>query len=207
MTRKVSRTLLSNQQVMFMKSKSHRMLAQYLAERYLARYPQRYVRAFMLGCVEPDKNPTTYLKGSLRNQWLRGHNWSNSRRYMQRTANKLERKDAFRMLDFYRLGKLIHYTTDAFTLAHNASFQENLHSHVQYEIELHDYFDQYMKKAQDRPMERYGSVMDTIRVYHQDYALITGGIHTDDRFTYHVCNLVISLILPTAFAGSSKLQV
>lgn len=57
-----------------MRGKSHRCLGQYLVEHYMENIPGRYVKAFLVGCIEPDRNPVTYLKGSLRFQWLRGHN-------------------------------------------------------------------------------------------------------------------------------------
>lgn len=180
-----------------MKANSHRLLGQHLADCFLQEYPRRYVRAFLLGCIEPDKNPSTYLKGSLRHQWLRGHNWGNAQRYMQRTANRLERREVWRLLDFYNLGKLIHYTTDAFTYAHNSFFPENLKSHVQYERQLQTYFGQYMKQSTTAANPPRGSVMETIRSYHRDYAALPMGIHTDSRFSLHVCSLVVSLILPT----------
>ena len=98
-----------------MKGKSHRLLAQYLIDQYLSGQPRRCTRAFLLGCVQPDRNPTTYLKGSFREQWLRGHNWGNSQRYMQRLCRRLERKRKLGMLSCYNLGKLVHYTTPSGT--------------------------------------------------------------------------------------------
>ena len=98
-----------------MRGKSHRCLGQYLVEKYMPHAPKRYIRAFLIGCIEPDRNPVTYLKGSIRCQWLRGHNYENARRYMRRLSERLERKERLFLIDYYALGKLIHYTVDAFT--------------------------------------------------------------------------------------------
>ena len=76
-----------------MRGKSHISLGYYLIDRYLSHVPRRYQRAFLLGCIEPDRNPATYLKGSVRFQWLRGHNYLNAQQFMQRIAARLEKKE------------------------------------------------------------------------------------------------------------------
>ena len=52
-----------------MRGKSHKTLGKYLADKYMTAVPKRYIQAFLLGCIEPDRNPATYLKGSVRRQW------------------------------------------------------------------------------------------------------------------------------------------
>ena len=111
-----------------MRGKSHRCLGKYLVQHYMSDTPERYVKAFLLGCIEPDRNPATYLKGSIRCQWLRGHNYRNARRFMRAISARLEKKEKLGLFDYYTLGKLIHYTTDAFTYAHNDTFPT---AHVQ----------------------------------------------------------------------------
>ena len=110
-----------------MRGKSHRCLGKYLVQHYMSDTPERYVKAFLLGCIEPDRNPATYLKGSIRCQWLRGHNYRNARRFMRAISARLERKETLKLFDYYTLGKLIHYTTDAFTYAHNDTFPTAMH--------------------------------------------------------------------------------
>ena len=110
-----------------MRGKSHRCLGKYLVQHYMSDTPERYVKAFLLGCIEPDRNPATYLKGSIRCQWLRGHNYRNARRFMRAISARLERKEKLNLFDYYTLGKLIHYTTDAFTYAHNDTFPTAMH--------------------------------------------------------------------------------
>lgn len=178
-----------------MKAQCHRLLGRYLAEQYMSDVPRRYIRAFLLGCVEPDKNPTTYIKGSIRCQLLRGHNWGNSQRYMNRVSARLERKDRLCMLDFYRLGKLIHYTTDAFTYAHNESFHENLRQHRTYENTLQHYFRRYLAESHTVKTARQDTVMDVIQAYHYDYERRPSGVYTDSRYTVTVCCAVLALLL------------
>lgn len=178
-----------------MKAENHKQLANYLAEKYISDVPPRYVRAFKLGCVEPDKNITTYFKGSIKYQWMRGHNWNNMSRYIRRTSRKLERKEDLRLLDFYKLGKLIHYVADAFTLAHNEFFEKNLKKHRSYEKRLQEYFASQLQKYRHITDTLYDSVMDLICSYHNDYLNSPKSIHTDASFCIKVCSTVLEILL------------
>lgn len=179
-----------------MRGKSHLSLGNYLTQHYMENQPVRYRKAFLIGCIEPDRNPMTYLKGSLHFQWLRGHNYHNANRYMEKLSYRLEHKKKLHLLDFYSIGKLIHYTTDAFTYAHNDLFPTDLSVHKTYEAALQDYFLDYMANSPKEPAaEPMPSVMSTIREHHKDYICRPAGIHTDTRFAFAVCCCVVSLIL------------
>ena len=177
-----------------MRGESHKCLGRYLADKYMTDLPRRYIRAFLIGCIEPDRNPATYLKGSLRQQWLRGHNWGNSQRYIQRVSNRLERKNKMRLLDYYSMGRLIHYTTDAFTSAHNERFGTDLGDHCQYEAALQHHFLEYLSQDPDIWTDAKRPVMDTIRSYHWDYLCRPINVHTDTRFAIIVCSMVVTRI-------------
>lgn len=174
-----------------MRGKSHLTLGRLLAERYMPDAPRRYIRAFMIGCIEPDRNPTTYLKGSVRQAFLRGHNYENSLRYMCRVARRLEQKKVWRLVDYYTMGKLIHYTADAFTYAHNQSFGTKLADHREYEQMLQEHFLRYLEDAPPITAEVYRSAADAIRSCHRDYAREPMGIATDARFALNACCCVL----------------
>ena len=116
-----------------MRNKSHALMGRILLCEYLPSLPKTSAKAFLLGCTQPDKNPATYIKGSLRSCWLRGHNYSNASRYMMRLAHLLDGKTHLSTWDCYCLGKLIHYTLDAFTFAHDQRFPKDLKAHRRYE--------------------------------------------------------------------------
>lgn len=181
-----------------MRGKSHQHLGKYLAERYMAGLPKRYIRAFLIGCIEPDRNPVTYFKGSLHQQWLRGHNWGNAQDYMQRVSARLENRKRLKLLDYYTIGKLIHYTTDAFTSAHNARFGEKLVDHRQYEMDLQNHFLDYLAQDPDIWTDTINPVMVTIRNYHREYLRRPINIHTDSRFAIIVCSMVAAKLLTPA---------
>lgn len=177
-----------------MRGESHRQLGQYLADKYMQDVPDRYIRVFLLGCIEPDRNPTTYLKGSLRFQWLRGHNYPNTRRFMQRIARRLERKHTWNLLDYYALGKLVHYIADSFTQAHNAHFPCDLAQHRSYEVSLQEYFLAFLKSSPSIDEKPCHTVMDTLSGLHSAYLAQNAGLHTDSRFALNACCCVLALL-------------
>lgn len=137
----------------------------------------------------------TYLKGSIRCKWLRGHNWNNAQRYMERLARRLEQKKRLWMLDYYAMGKLIHYTVDAFTSAHNDHFPSALQAHRNYEDQLQSYFLLYLQQRKQHAQYGHGNVMDVIRAYHNEYAAIPSNIRTDSRYCVLVTSLVVCILL------------
>ena len=177
-----------------MRGKSHLRIAQYLIEHYLPDAPKRYQRAFQIGCIEPDRNPATYLKGSLKFQWLRGHNYRNARGYMCRLSRRLESRSRLRLLDYYTIGKLIHYTTDAFTYAHNAEFPAQLKNHREYEVALQEYFLDYMAQDPQVNPTVARSIMTAISGYHHDYEQIVPNITNDCHFALTACCCVLAIL-------------
>lgn len=153
-------------------------------------------RIFLIGCVQPDKNPATYLKGSLRGQWLRGHNYHNALPYIARLARRLESRKRLRLLDYYSLGKLIHYITDAFTSAHNQSFPKSLRIHREYEARLQEYFLSFLAGKPNPPGDARGSVMERIRTCHRGYTCRPAHVGTDTRYAFTVCCMVMGILCP-----------
>lgn len=178
-----------------MRRKSHHQLGRYLADRYMSHIPQTHIHAFLLGCTEPDGNPATYLKGSLRFQWLRGHNYRNAKRFMGRLSRRLEEKEQLTLLDFYALGKLIHYTADAFTLAHNEVFSTDLASHRAYEAALQEHFLEYLGQDPRTDPQAAISIMDAISRYHAEYERQAANIRTDARYALNACCCVLAVLL------------
>jgi hypothetical protein len=177
------------------KRASHKSLGQFLSQNFLQIAPKRYTFAFQLGCTQPDMNPTTYLKGSPRCQWLRGHNYGNASRYMARLSRRLERRRKLRLLDYYAMGKLVHYTVDAFTSAHNHHFPAQLQAHREYENQLQSYFLSYLKRSHIPQSATSGAVMDVIRSHHEQYIQKPADIRTDSRYCVLVTSLIVCMLL------------
>lgn len=177
-----------------MRGQSHICLGRYLAQRYMTGVSKRNIQAFLIGCIEPDRNPATYLKGSLRFQWLRGHNYRNARRFMKRISRRLEQKTKWNLFDFYTLGKLIHYTADAFTYAHNSDFPTRLSDHMEYEAALQEHFLSYMAEAPQVEVIPLKNIMSTIFSCHRDYEQTPRSIRNDSRFALTACCCVLAVL-------------
>lgn len=178
-----------------MRGKCHRCLGKYILERYMPGIAPKYARSFLLGCIQPDKNPITYLKGSVRYQWLRGHNYRNARQYMRRISKRLERKERWNILDYYTFGKLIHYTADSFTYAHNHTFPVNLEAHREYEAQLQMYFLDYLQQDPKVDIHIAASIMDVIQDYHNQYITSSADIHMDTQFALNACCCIVMLLI------------
>ena len=115
---------------------------------------RRFELAFLFGSFQPDCNPLTYLKGSLRAYKFRGHNYSNSQRYIYSHIIRLQRRRRWTMWQYYTLGKLTHYLADAFTYPHNENYPDSMLCHHQYETDLRAYLEKYPGRQRDPPGER-----------------------------------------------------
>ena len=178
-----------------MRGKSHICLGKYLVKQYLKDISPRHARAFLIGCIEPDRNPFTYLKGSFRFQWLRGHNYWNARRFLRRISVRLEKKKKWNMFDYYTLGKLIHYTADAFTSAHNENFSKELAEHRQYEADLQEHFLLFLQQDPRVDFVMARRVMDVISSYHRLYEQHETNIHLDSWFALTACCCVLAVLV------------
>ena len=86
-----------------MQKRSHKLLASTLLANVQGFQSRRYELAFLLGSFQPDCNPLTYLKGSIRARLLGGHNFTNSRPYVLTRLQRLEQKDRWNLWNYYTL--------------------------------------------------------------------------------------------------------
>lgn len=177
-----------------MRGKSHMELGHYLIRQFLPEIPGHHKTAFLFGCIQPDKNPITYLKGSFRYQWFRGHNYPNTHRFMTRISQRLEQKDRLHLWDYYTLGKLIHYTADAFTTAHNESYKCSLSDHRLYEVSLQDHFLPYLLYCPLPVIPIAPNIMEGIVRCHNDYRSHASAIENDARFALEACCCVLAVL-------------
>lgn len=127
-----------------MRTADHMNLSRYIMDHMDAGASKLKKAAFIFGSIEPDINMLTYFRGSIHGEEkLRGHNYENVQKYMEKLTNKLTKKlekgGMGTIRQSFLLGKLVHYVADSFTYPHNSIFPGNLREHCQYETELHDY--------------------------------------------------------------------
>lgn len=173
-----------------MEIKSHMLLAKYL----LNQIPESaiYRKIFIWGCIEPDLNMFSYLKGSLKYQKFKGHNYNSSSNYSIHVLEKLQGKSQWSLLDYYRLGKLMHYLSDAFTYPHNDHFTGNLWEHRVYEARLHSYFATYLNQCSKENAKNYPEdVKKYIKKFHRQYMRTSGDMNNDAKFITQVTSQVM----------------
>lgn len=179
-----------------MRRNSHSQLGHFLAKNYMEGMPKRCVYAFRFGCIEPDMNPATYLKGSRRVRRLRGHDFNSAEKYMKRVSCRLEEHSVKGVFSFYRLGRLVHYITDGFTFAHNENFSGSLKDHSRYEHGLHEFFSDYLRTWGDSLLaaQAGGSAFNVIAREHSKYMRQPSNMAKDSRFAILTALSVVSII-------------
>lgn len=180
-----------------MLKESHKLLGEYLFSHCAGIPKQRYKKLFLWGCVEPDYNYLTYLKGSLKVQPFRGHHYPNGQGRILRLVRRLRRNHRRNILNFYRLGKLMHYVSDAFTYSHNPEFGGRIKGHHSYEKNLNSRFqNRSFGAAITLPKGKSDSPEKIILDAHRQYAEAAAGLSTDLDFILKVTGAVFRLLVP-----------
>ena len=179
-----------------MQKRSHQRLAASLLQCENGFDARRFELAFLFGSFQPDCNPLSYLKGSIRSYTLRGHNYTNSRRYIERHIDRLQRRNRWTMWQYYTLGKLTHYLADAFTYPHNEHYADSLLSHHQYETDLRTYLDSYLSQRALLRGQARQDVSAAIIELHEQYMDAVADIREDVRYILEATGLLMAGCLP-----------
>ncbi len=181
-----------------MQKRSHTLLASTLLRSTQGFDARRFELAFLFGSFQPDCNPLSYLKGSLRACRLRGHNYTNSRRYIDIHIEKLQRRAHWTMWQYYTLGKLTHYLADAFTYPHNENFPNSQLDHHRYESELRLYLSAYLSHRALRRMAACQDLIAAIGELHRQYMADCSNTRRDARYILQATALLMSSCVPAA---------
>lgn len=119
-----------------MQKRSHKLLASMLLQSEHGFRAKRYELAFLFGSFQPGLQSSDLFEGLPPARKLRGHNFSNSRLYIESHIKLLQARSRWNIWQYYTLGKLTHYLADAFTYPHNEHYPESLIAHRQYEADL-----------------------------------------------------------------------
>lgn len=188
-----------------MQKRSHKLLASSLLASVEGFQARRFELAFLFGSFQPDCNPLTYLKGSLRAYKFRGHNYSNSRLYIERRIRRLQaRQRRWTMWQYYTLGKLTHYLADAFTYPHNEHYPDPLLCHHQYETDLRTYLQEYLAERTVRRKQFRADVVDAITQLHRYYEQDAADQRMDVQFILEATSLLMAGCLPGAALAPAK---
>lgn len=197
-----------------MQTKDHLSLAKYIVR--TANSKRRSISlthraAFVFGCIEPDINMFSYIKGSLSNRPLTGHNYECSSAYMQKILEALSLKSNWTVSDYFLFGRFTHYATDAFTYPHNNIFPGTIREHSDFEARLHHRFSRYLHYHGKKGMHRVPLVRlsDFISKFHSEYLQKCGNIETDciyiaDIINTITCSIPCESVLLTKLARQSE---
>lgn len=183
-----------------MKKRSHKLLASALLERGHGFSARRYELAFLFGSFQPDCNPLTYLKGSLRAYTFRGHNFSNSQRYINAHIASLQHCRRWSVWQYYTLGKLTHYLADAFTYPHNETFPDGLRDHRTYEDRLREYLAGHLACQQVDPELAGEDLPAALEALHHRYLADPSSLPRDAQYILEATSLLMAGCLPRTAA-------
>ncbi len=181
-----------------MQKRSHKLLATSLLESRSGFQRRRFELAFLFGSFQPDCNPLSYIKGSIRSHKLRGHNYTNSDQYIARRIVRLQlREKSWTCWQYYTLGKLTHYLADAFTYPHNEHYPDSLLEHHRYEDALREYLCAYLSEEGLGVSFSAGHELnDCLQELHRQYMDQQSDLNRDVRYITQATALLMSSVLP-----------
>jgi len=171
-----------------MQTRDHLVLGYFLLDFAGSEELSAHRRAFLAGCVEPDCNAATYLRGMRAGQKFRGHHAENSFAHLSKEMAEIEAEGLCTPWDYFALGTMLHYAADAFTWPHNTFWPDSLARHVVYEQKLHAVFAGELARgpagteaAQPRALAAFFAES------HRAYSNEPRGMETDCRYIIGVC--------------------
>lgn len=179
-----------------MKTKSHLLLGKYIVRGIGTDTRRTHRWAFVFGCVEPDYNYLTYLRGSFSNRLFSGHTFESTAEYIYRTIGRLEARSRLRSRDYYRLGKLVHYVVDAFTYAHNRNFPGSLPDHRTYEAELKEKFVAFLADRTPNAVPAAKPLYEALIDEHARYMRMPASQMKDMSFVERIACMLFAQLTP-----------
>lgn len=181
-----------------MQRRSHNQLAHTLLAESNGFAARRYEWAFLIGAVEPDCNPLSYLKGSIHGHTLQGHHFSNSHQYIDQHIRRLQNRKTWNIWQYYTLGKLTHYVADAYTYPHNEHFPDSLMAHRRYEEELRLWLRDFLEAQSDSssndrkiPNVPTANLSKKLQDLHDQYMAGDAGLRQDCRYILTATRLLM----------------
>ena len=165
-----------------MKTRDHLVLGRYLIDNCAVPQLIYHRKAFLLGCIEPDYNIFSYLRGMRRYKKFHGHNAENSFMFLLHCADDFDETALHSSWDYFRLGAMIHYIADAFTAPHNGFWTGSLLEHSVYESALHSNFKAMLEAVcpEQIPYREYAPL-------HRAYCAQTHNVESDFRYILTAC--------------------
>jgi len=163
-----------------MNTKDHYILAKEIAENFRNFGGSLKKIAFITGCVAPDINPFTYIKG---------HRFNDRRQFLDSLLKSGK-------ISLYNIGVMIHYISDCFTFTHNSGFKGSLNEHIKYENHLHSFINSdFSRFAGKINIPENISLPELFRTLHDEYLKNKNSWENDCRYIYTVCTEITARLL------------
>ena len=196
----ISLDLFRREQSMHLKD--HILIAKKIISKNEINIKKIFGKVFILGCIQPDINYFTYLKGSIKYKFLHGHNYENSLKLIEKKIKKICRKNRLTLIDYYNMGKVVHYIADDFTYPHNKRFMQDIREHCKYEEDLNRSFGKYINiKSENYEIEfiRKENIFNFLINMHEEYLNIKPGIQVDSYYIYKGCFSFVSAVFEQGY--------
>lgn len=181
-----------------MQKRTHTLLARTLLRSEMGFAARRFELAFLFGSFEPDVNPFSYLKGSIRHNKLKGHNYDNSRDYINARILKLQRRRRWTIWQYYTLGKLTHYLADAYTYPHNPDYPNSMLDHHNYETDFRQFMRGYLAHRHLQRQQARRDLVAALEELHQQYMATRASMIRDANYILKATSLLMAGCLPAA---------
>lgn len=139
--------------------------------------------AFEYGCISPDVNPLTYVKG---------HTYAGTASYVRNTLSRLHGK-LKSPVDYFDLGRAVHFIGDYFTFPHTPRFKGTLSEHVSYENSLHRHIITESNEINTESRLDLSSAkkcIDLLESVHDKYYSTKNSIANDWNYIIFVCSSI-----------------
>ena len=172
-----------------MKKKDHLMLASFILDLFDSSVLTLHSAAFTAGCIEPDLNVLTYLRGSRKEKKFHGHNAGNCRAHLEKLLGKIEERGLTSGYGCFLLGVAVHYIADSFTAVHNTDILDvDVKTHLEYENRLHE----ELMRALSKPfIFEYGMLNTSLKDYvtdnHHSYSASAPSTKNDCSYIVKTC--------------------
>ena len=181
-----------------MQKRTHTLLARTLLRSEMGFAAKRFELAFLFGSFQPDVNPFSYLKGTLHYNKLKGHNYANSRNYINAKIVKLQHRQFWTVWQYYTLGKLTHYLADAYTYPHNENYPNTMLDHHCYETDLRKFMRGYLAHRYIRRQQARRDLVAALEELHQQYMETRASMIRDANYILKATGLLMAGCLPAA---------
>lgn len=179
-----------------MKKIDHLALSRHLIATADSKELTLFSSAFMIGSIEPDLNPFTYLRGIRSGRRFHGHNAENASKHIRKTVFNISQRGLFDAWDYFTLGTLLHYVADSFTAVHNSFMDVDIQAHLDYENELHAVLGGKLA-AEDSGVGLVSaySMNSYLAEAHEEYLASWNSIEDDATYIIRTCKIMLSLAL------------